>query len=321
MNKLFRSLLVLVVLAVIATGGYLAWQKSQREKNQVKLLKTANESYLDDQRYISFGTDSDYTFAVPKSYTVSESSTPGVKFLIPGGVDSTTLDSPEKTFDASVVAIEAISNVKPFDNKAIKNHVKNTVLPEVKKTASEDIKTVYAYTGKYRSATITATKDGRQVRQVFVYGGARPYMAVSGTKSDAFLEVINTLISVNDSNIKDDTALIKPVVTATITLLKEGKLQQLYDSASSEFKKKASLNQLTSAVNDSKNDLSRDVLVPGGNIAGNQFFCTLSFQPIEKDGKSTLGSLNLIKEDNQWKLQGLTLPTSSTPSTPTPKKK
>lgn len=305
-KKLWRRFVILIILVAVTAGGYFFYQKGQRGHDQINFIKSANESYAGDVRYVSFGAD--YVFAIARSYTIDDSSIAGVQLLIPQGIDGTKLDNYDKLFDAAVVAVQSISQVEPNDSRGLKNYVNKTLVPDLKKNLSPDVTVKFAYTGKHQAATITVNKDGRQVRQVYAYGGSHPFMVVANGRSDAFIEVVATLIGVSDSTVKDETALIKPVILSSVTLLQEGKLQQLYDSASSDFRSRTSLKELTVAVNNSKSFINRHIAVPGGSLLGDQFAGQLTFPPVEEDEKTSVGPINLLKVNGEWKLQGLTLP-------------
>jgi hypothetical protein len=308
-SKLWRRLGIVVVVAVVATVGFFGWQIWQRGKNQISLVKSANESYADDVRYISFGAN--YVFAIAKSYNLDDTSIAGAQLLIPGGIDTSKTDSYDKLFDAAGVAVQPLSQVKPKDGRGLKKYIKETLLPDLEKNVSTDVKVSYAYNGKYLGATIVVNKDGRQVRQEYAYSGPQPYLAIAQTKSDALVEVITTLIGVEDSTAKDGINQAKQVLQSDMALVQAGKIQELYDSAATEFKQKTSFNDLKSAVDNSSSYVSRNIVIPGGSTLASQFVGTLSFPPVAKDEKTAVSSIILFKVDGQWKLAGLSLPSAS----------
>ena len=316
-NKLWRQLIVVVLVVAIATGGFFGIQQWQRGRNQINLLKSANESYVGDARYTSFRAN--YIFAVAQSHTIDESSIPGAQLLMPSGA-SLKADNFDQLFEADVVAVQSLSEVNPNDNKSLKKYVEETLVPDLKTNISQDVKVSYAYRGKYKAATIVVTKDGRQVRQEYAYSGSHPYMVIAQIKSDAFNEVVDTLVGIDDSTAKDDIDQAKQVLQSSMTLVQADKLQELYDGASNDFRQKTSFSDLKSAVNSATSFIHRDIVIPGGSIQADQFVGLLTFPQIDKDEKKAIGSISLVKVDGQWKLQGLSLPSAPAP-TPAPKKK
>lgn len=305
-NKFFRILIAVIALAILGTGGYFGYQYSQRGPNQEKLLKTAREAYPDDARYVSFGAN--YMFAVPKSFNVDESTMPGVQLLISTGLTDLKIDNFEQLFDAAIIAVQPIAQIKPNENRDVSTYVKKTLLPDLKKNLGGDIKVKYSMPGKFRVATITVHKDGKLVRQLHIQGGAHPVMVAAKENSDAYYEAVSTLIGVEDATSKDELEPIKKLIESSVTLAQQGKIQELFNSGSAEFKEKTNVKDLTAAVNNAKSFLSRNVVAPGGTILGNAFTGTLTFNSTKKEEEPGLGAVHLAKVDGVWKLNGLSLP-------------
>ena len=316
MKNKTRALFVIIVAVIVTGSGFLGYQKIVREKNQVKMVKTANESYADDARYVTFGAN--YVFAVPKSFRVDESSLAGVQVLIPAGVDGTELDSFDKLFDAAVVAVQPVPQVEPNDNKGLVKYVKETILPDLKKNISDDAVAKYSYNGKNRSASITVNKDGRQVRHMYLSAGARPFMVVSQTRSDAFIEVVATLLPVAEAKSSTEIDLVKEASRSNLILVQGDKLQEAYDGASDDFQKDTTFKAFSTAIAGSKNHIRRNIVVLGGSISGDQFAGLLSFSAANEGESQAVGTIYLLKENGVWKLHGLTLPSDSTGPAPTP---
>lgn len=313
-SGLSRKLAIILGAAVVLVGAFFGWQYSQRGPNQEKLIKTARESYPNDLRYVSFGAN--YMFAVPQSFNVDESSMPGVQLLISTGLTDLKIENFEQLFDAAIIAVQPIAEIKPNNNGDVSTYVKKTLLPDLKKNLGEDIKVKYSMPGKFRVATITVHKDGKQVRQLHIQGGAHPVMVAAKENSDAYYETISTLIGVEDATAKDELEPIKKLIESSVTLTQQGKIQELYNSGSAEFKEKTNVKDLTSAVNNAKSFLSQSVVAPGGTIQGNAFSGTLTFNSTDKEEPLALGAVHLAKVDGVWRLNGLSLPT--TPAAPAP---
>lgn len=305
-RKLWRWLLALIVLAIVATGGYFGYQYAQRGPNQEKLLKTARESYPEDARYVSFGAN--YMFAVPRSFNVDESSMPGVQLLISSGLTDLKIDNFEQLFDAAIIAVQPISEIEANNNGDVKTYVKKTLLPDLEKNLGGDIKVKYSMPGKFRVATITVHKDGKLVRQLHIQAGAHPVMVAAKENSDAYLETVSTLIGVEDAAVKDELEPITKLIESSVTLAQQGKIQELYSSGSAEFKEKTNVKDLTTATSNAKSFLSRNVVAPGGTLLGNAFTGTLTFNSTKEGEEPGLGAVHLAKIDGVWKLNGLSLP-------------
>lgn len=305
-KKLKNWLAIIVIAAVVVVGGYFGYQYTQRGPNQEKLLETARSSYPNDARYVSFGAN--YMFAVSSSFNVDESTMPGVQLLISTGLTDLKIENFEQLFDAAITAIQPISEIKPNENGDVKTYVKKTLLPDLKKNLGGDIKVKYSMPGKFRVATITVHKDGKLVRQLHIQGGAHPVMVAAKENSDAYYEAVSTLIGVEDATSKDELEPIKKLIESSVTLAQQGKIQELFNSGSAEFKEKTNVKDLTAAVNNAKSFLSRNIVAPGGTILGNAFTGTLTFNSTKKEEVPGLGAVHLTKVDGVWKLNGLSLP-------------
>jgi len=314
-SKIWRTIALVVAAVAVVAGGYFGWQYSQRGSNQEKLLKTARESFADDARYVSFGAN--YVFAIPQSFSIDESSLPGVQLIIPTGLSNLKIDNFEQLFDAAIVAVQPVTQVKANDNRGLKNYVKKTFVPDLKKSLSQEIEVKYSMPGKYQAATITAIKDGQTVRLVYIYGGAHPAMIVAREDSDAYRETVATLIGVEDATAKDEFEPIKKIVQSSLTLVQQSKIQELYDSGSADFKSKTNIKELTAAINNAKSFITRNIVVPGGGFQGDVFNGSLAFRSDNKDDQVGLGAILLTKVDGVWKLNGLSLPAAAS-ATPTP---
>lgn len=306
MNYKRLILLVTGILLVVLLlgGGYLVMQKAVHDKGQADAIKAANESYKSDVRYVSFGAD--YIFAVPKSFGVDESSVNGVQLVVPAG-SNLKVSKLEELYDAAVVAVQPITQAKPNDNGAFIDYINKTVVPDLKKDGST-VTVDFVMPGKYKGANINVKKDGKQSRQLFAYGGAHPYMVVAKDKSDAFVEVANTLLPTADSKYKDDIAAVAQSIKTTMTLLQQGQIQQLYDGASSTLKKQTTANDLTKIANDESTFIHRNIVALGGSFQGNHFFGQLLFQAASKDEAPSSGSIALQKDNSLWLLEGINLP-------------
>lgn len=305
-KKLRRWLLIVIVAAVVAAGGYFAYQFSQRGPRQEKLLNTARTTYAEDGRYISFGAN--YLFAVPQSFNVDEYTLSGVQLLIPNGLTDLKIDNFEQLFDAAIVAVQPIAQIKPNNNGDVKTYVKKTLLPDLKKNLGGEIKVKYSMPGRYRAATITVQKDGKLVRQLYIYGGAHPVMVASKSNSDAYYEVVSTLIGVEDATTKDEFEPIKQLIQSNVTLAQQDKIQELFNGGSAQFKEKTSVKELTGAIANAKSFLARNVVAPGGTIQGDGFTGALVFNSTKEGEEAALGAIHLAKFDGTWQLNGISLP-------------
>lgn len=307
-QKRWILLVTLIIISIVViAGGYLLWQKIKQDKGQANLLKTANSSYPDDARYVSFGAG--YVFAIPKSFLADETSISGLQLLLPSGT-SIKGNNLSQLYDGGVVAVQPNTQVKSGDNNALTDFVNKTVVPDLSKNVG-DVSVQFSMPGKYRAATITVKKDGKQARQLYVYGGEQPYSVVAKERSDAYVEASTTLLSVNDSKYKADIDAIKQVVKTDMTMLQQDQIQNLYDSGTSSLKKQVAIKNFTLAINESAAYVHRNIVVPGGSIQNDQFAGQLFFAPASKDDQPVLGIITLKKEDGQWKLGGLQLPTTA----------
>lgn len=307
-SKLLMRALILIVIAVIVVLGIVVWKKQSQVMGQKKMIKTANESYGDDARYINFGVD--YMFAVPKSFSIDEVSISGIQLIIPNGLNL-QIDKVDQLYDAAVVAVQPVSEIKANDNASVKKYVEKSLVPDLKKNLSPDISVKFSKSGKYQAAIIVAKKNGKQVRQVYVYGGAHPFMVASKEVSDAYLEVTSTILSIPDSKHKAEVPKLKAAVQATLSSLQKGEVQKVYDMGTAEFKKSTSTAALTGALKSSSEYINRNILVVGGSLLNDRFTSQVYYPGATKEDKVGYGLVNLQKEDGEWKVSGINFPTKN----------
>ncbi|HWZ65206.1 MAG TPA: hypothetical protein VNX65_00230 [Patescibacteria group bacterium] len=304
-KRLIILVVTVIAFIVLLAGGYLLWQKFQHDKNQINLIKTANNAYPNDVRYVSFGTN--HVFAVPKSFVADETTINGIELLMPGGITIDRNSTIGQLYDSGVVAIQASSDIKPNNSGSLKDYINKTTIPDFNKNfGSSTVK--FTMPGTALAATVIAKKDGKTARQLYAYGGSHPYFIVAKEQSDAYVEATSTLIDLSDSRYKDDIATIRLVIKKYVTMLQQSDLVNLYDAGTNSLKRQTSIKDLNNALNDSVAYIHRDIVVPGGGIQNDTFAAQIYFKPKIKEDQPALGVITLKKEDGQWKLAGLQLP-------------
>lgn len=307
MNKRLLQLSAVIVLVVLlAAGGFIIWQKFLHTKGQSDLIKNANASYPNDVRYASFGAD--YVFAVPKSFLVDETSVTGIQLLLPTGSNLSKGSNLDQLYDAGVVAVQPGAQIKANDNSSLVDYMKKSIIPDLQKNVGPDVTVTYSMPGNYKAATAVVKRDGKTVRQLYAYGGSHPYLVASKERSDAYVEASTTMIETSLSKYKDDIESIKQVIKSDMTMLQQGQIQGLYDSGTTALKASTTVKDLTNTINTSASYIHQNILAPGGSIQSDQFAGQLYFPGANKDDQGALGLITLKKEDGQWKLAGLQLP-------------
>lgn len=304
-KRLILSGTIVVAFVVLLAGGYLVWQKTQHDRGQANLIKTANNSYPDDVRYVSFGTN--HVFAIPKSYSADETIVNGLELLLPSGISIDKNYTMDQLYEVGAVAIQPATQIKSNDNGSLKDYINKTSLPDLNKNVG-NATVKFVMPGNYLAATLIAKKDGKTARQIYAYGGPHPYFIAAKEQSDAYVEATTTLLDLSDFKYKDDIATIRQVVKKYVTMVQQGNLVDLYDIGTNTLKRTTSVKDLNNALNDSAVYIHRDIVVTGGSIQNDNFAAQLYFKPKIKEDQPALGLITLKKEDGQWKLGGLQLP-------------
>lgn len=286
---------LLIILVIIIAVGVLVYTRDNEDKG----------SKSDYPVYLNF--DGNYVFSVPKNYTVDEQSVPGAQLVYTGKIEAKTL---EDVYAASGIAIQPITDLTDQTGKAFKKYVNDQYLPEFKKNLStDDVQVKFGKVGGTDNAAVTAKKDGKQFRFLFLKGGQHPVAVVAKQESAALKDIERTLIDVEKSDLKTEQASIKKLIRDTTQLVKDQKAKDLYSAGSTELKASTTEAELAAALKTATPYTEGNVIISGVSYTPDSFSTVLRLTKLNKDDQQpAIGALTFKKVDGQWKLELLTLP-------------
>lgn len=286
---------LLIILVIIIAVGVLIYTRDNEDKG----------SKSDYPVYLNF--DGNYVFSVPKNYTVDEQSVPGAQLVYTGKIEAKTL---EDVYAASGIAVQPITDLTDQTGKAFKKYVNDQYLPEFKKNLStDDVQVKFGKVGGTDNAAVTAKKDGKQFRFLFLKGGQHPVAVVAKQESAALKDIERTLLDVEKSDLKTEQASIKKLIRDTTQLVKDQKAKDLYSAGSTELKASTTEAELAAALKTATPYTEGNVIISGVSYTPDSFSTVLRLTKLNKDDQQpAIGALTFKKVDGQWKLELLTLP-------------
>lgn len=302
-KKLFslplKTLLIIVVLLIAA--GVFAYNRSSNDDEKAGQAEAA--------KYLNF--DGRFVFSVPESYSVDEQSVPGAQLIYTGTIAAKIVDD---VYNAGGIAVQAIPNLTDHSSKGFKDYVNNTYVVELKKNISPtDVDVKFGKANGDDNARITAKKDGKNLRFIYLKGGQHPAQVVSKSENSQAKKIAETIIDVEASNLKDEEEPLKQALKNVAQLVKDQKAAELYNSAAPALQAENTQQELATALKTAAPYLAGNIAISGGSHTSDGFNAAVRFTPLDpKNQQPTFGSMALKKIDGQWKLEQLTLP-SPTP--------
>lgn len=288
-----KTLLILLVL-VVAAGAALYLNG---HKNNISAPK--------HPEYLNF--DGRYVFSVPKNYTVDEQSVFGAQLVYTGQISAKTL---EDVYNQNGIAVQALP-ITDHSSKGFKDYVNGKYLTDLKSNLStNDIQIKFNKQNGQDVARVTANKDGKLFRFIYLKGGQHPAAAVSKQETDPFKNIETSLIDIEKSDLKGEVDSIKQSIKITAQLIKDQKAHDLYASATAELRTKNTETELASALSAAKVYTNGNINISGISYTPNEFSAAMRFTKLDKnDQQPAFGALTYKKIDGQWKLEALSLPT------------
>lgn len=256
-------------------------------------------------QYLSFGGN--YVFSVPKTYSVDEQSIPGIQLVYTSTISAKNL---EDVYNAGGISVQALTELSDHSAKAFKDYVNNTYLEQFKKNDSvKDTQLKFSKENGWDVAHITATKDGKSFRFIYVKNGQHPVVVVAKQETDTFKKIEQTIIDVENSDLKSEAESIKQSAKNIAQSAKDQKAPDLYALTTQELKDKTTQSEIAKALDTAKSYTSGNITISGGNYSPGEFTTAIRFVKLDKnDQQPAFGSMILKKVDGQWKLQALSLP-------------
>lgn len=293
LNSLSRKTLLVIIILLVALGA-VAYTRSNN-----KISKAEYPQY--------FNFAGNYAFNVLKNYTVDEQTVIGAQLVYSGQVTAKTL---EDVYNAGGISVYGTSDLTDHSAKAFKTYVNDKYLPELKKNlATNDVQVKFGKANGADNASVTAKKDGKQHRFIFLKGGQHPATVVAKTETSSVKKITETIIDLESSVLKDEAESIKQSVQKVVQLAKDQKAAELYSSSAPELKAKNTQDELTKALQNAAPYTEGTTTISGGSYRPNEFSSAIRFTTQNKDNPQTVfGSLTLKKIDGQWKLVLISLP-------------
>jgi len=294
-TSLSRKSLLLILIIIIAVGVGL----------YVSAHRTKPVATNGLPEYLNFS--SSYVFKIPKNYSVDAQSVLGAELIYSTPLSAKTL---EDVYNQNGIATQAI-NLTDNSDKAFKDYVNNTFVPDSKKNLStNDIKVKFGKANGSDNAQITIKKNGQQIRFIYLKAGQHPVYVLAKSETDAFKVIEASIADVEKTDLKNELGGIKQAIQTNLQLAKSQKSQELYTAATPELRSQTSQDTLTSALKTASSYLEQNIAVSGGSFSQGSFSAQLRFTPANQDNSQpAIGAITLKKIDGQWKLQALSLPT------------
>lgn len=289
-----KTLFIILVLLVAATA--VVYTRGNNDKI----------SKAEYPQYYNFAGN--YVFSVPKTYSVDEQSVPGAQLVYSGQVTAKTL---EDVYNAGGISVYATSDLTDHSAKAFKDYVNKTFVPELKKNLStDDVQVKFSKANGADNAAVTANKDGKALRFIYLKGGQHPATVVAKTQTSAVQKIDETITDLETTPLNKEAEPIKKAAQNAAQLAKDQKAVELYNSSAPELKAKNTQDELTKALQTAALYTSGNITISGGSYAPGEFSSAIRFTTLSKDNQQTaFGSMSLKKIDGQWKLTSLSLPT------------
>lgn len=289
--------IIVVLLIVLVAGGLFLYSRSSTPPHIVE-----------HPEYLNFSGN--YVIAVPQTYVVDELSLPGQYVLLYSGQQrpGTKL---EDAYNAGAISLQPIIDMSDHNSSTFKKYVKETLIPEFKKNVSSDYQLKFSKFDGWDVARITAKKDGKPLRFVYVKNGQNPVAIVAKEESEAFKKIERTITDVETSDLKDDNKSLRQTILNFSKLVKDQKAADLYQQAVPGLKAKINQDQLATGLAGASAYTAGGITIYGTAYTLNptKYSSVLVFHT-NKDIPASTGALSLDKVNGQFKLQGLQLPSA-----------
>ncbi len=259
--------------------------------------------------YMSF--TGNYVFSVPKSLTVNDSVIPSAQLLYTNGVSYQGV-SIDQLYQEGVIALQPLSPV----SGDFKQNIEGSVKPALEKALDATVTVSYHKTKGVDVAVLQANKDGQPVRVEYIYFLKNPVVIAAKAVNDQFTTVANSLQSSDTYHRKTEVDAARNVVVNIFELMKNKKTTDIYALSSQKLKETSTVDQLATALQNSTKLLARNIDIHGGVITDQSFVAHAVFVDIDnKKSQPMPGSVTLVKDHTDWKMDGFELVTDQAADT------
>lgn len=281
----------LVLLLIIILGG--SWL----------IFGRSNIKKIDYPEYLTFVGS--YVFSVPKGYSVDEHAIQNLQIVSSTKIAGKTID---EVYADNNITLQPVAFLRDKKGDSFKKYVNDTLVPETKQKLSADVTASFTKSEGLDVAVLTAKKDGKPLRFIYLKTGLHPVSIVSKEETDAFKKLEQSITDVEKTDLKNDIAPLKKAVENIAQLLRDKNAAELYKQAAPDLRSKNTQDQITKLLAAEEVYSQGSVTVSGGSYSGGEFGTVIYFVPLNQDFKPASGALYFKKIDKQWKLKGMQLP-------------
>lgn len=260
---------------------------------------------LDHPEYLSFVGQ--YVFSVPKDYAVDEQAIQGLQIVL-----STKTKIAGKTIDEvyadNNITLQPAVFLKDKKGDSFKKYVNETLVPQTKQKLSADVTASFNKAEGRDIAVLTAKKDSKPLRFIYLKNGLHPVSVVSKQETDPFKKIEQSVTDVEKTDLKKEAAPLKQAVQNVAQQLKDKKAHDLYVSTAPDFRAKNTEDQITKLLAAEEVYSQGLVTINGGSYSGGEFGAVILFVPLNTDFKPASGALYFQKISGHWKLKAMQLP-------------
>lgn len=311
-----KKLLLIVVVLLVVAGG-VVYARSKGYLGGSKSVGTGtNEESNAPQNYLNFAGD--YSFIAPEGYSVDDTTIYSAQLILKQG-EKLQVETIDEIYGKGAIAIQSFTPALS-DEDAFKNYINNTLKGAVEKSIKDGkSEVVFAKKDSYTTAVIKTTVSGKLVRVQYILNTDKPVIIASGEENTTYKALVDSLGIASKNN--KEFANIQTAIMSFSSLLKNRMTDDIYRLSSTEFKGQTSLDKLKESISQTSVALDANISVSGCVLSKDKVTAALLFtKPATKadeQPKNAVGSISLQKEDDQWKVSGITLPSSDAFSTAT----
>ncbi len=287
---------LLIVLIILITAGVII----------LKLHKPVAVVPVDSPKYVSL--ESGYLFSIPTKHIVDETALPKVTLVYPESlsIDGKALD---ELYADSTVAIQPIVALKDNNAKNFKEYISNTLAADLRKNlhAASDVRP--AKQGGVDGLKIYAiANDGKHLRAIYALDITQPVMMAARDEIDALKVVGNSIEDLQKTKYKPDIDKASELTNSVLQMLKKQDSKGIEAKGTANFKSSVDQSKLSTQLKSSASSLDKQITMAGGSYDGKSFVVQLRYEPKTSNETATSGTISLLKQGKDWKLDGLVLP-------------
>lgn len=299
-SLLLKILLVVIVGGLLFASGY-AVSRSQQGPKTLEQAAEANKNY-----YVSFD---DYYYEVPENKAVDDKLVLGGQFVynLNAAIKINTLDD---LFNGGAIGVQSLVPLYG-DSQAFETYVNTVAKPTAASDFQGGAEASFADrdSDKTRTAELIIKKDDQVIRRQTMVNLPQAVAVVTKEDSKEYKQISKT--AGQASAAFSDYEAMKLQVLAASFMLNNKMFDDIYRLAHDGLRGAASVEDIKSLAERSKDALALGGQVTGVEIKGQQMTATVHFVDSSKPANNKTGLLTFKRVDGNWKLYGLKLPGGS----------